>query len=207
MFGINPVFLCVSAAAILAPGPDILYTVARGISNGRKASIVAAAGFACGLSVHTSLAVFGLSAILLASAWAFTCVKILGAGYLVYLGIRAWGSQGLVSLPKTGEKPGAKRIYAQAFLMNVLNPKVALFYLAFLPQFTRPELGHLARQFFTLGLCFAILTFVIFSTVGICSSIVGRKMTEKPRLMRFMDRTVGTLFIGLGIKLAFTGAK
>ncbi len=206
-FSISPVFVLASIAIILSPGPDILYVLARGISHGRKTAVVAAAGFASGLSVHTTLAVCGLSALLVASAVAFTCVKIAGAGYLVYLGIRAWGSRGLISLPTAAGDLRRKRIFAQAFLMNVLNPKVAIFFLAFLPQFIRPELGHTPRQFLILGICFAITSFVIFSLVGIFSSVFGCWITTRPKLARFLDRLVGSIFIAIGVRLALSGTR
>lgn len=206
-FSISPLFILASIAIILSPGPDILYVLARGISHGRKTAIIAAAGFASGLSVHTTLAVCGLSALLVASAVAFTCVKIAGAAYLVYLGIRVWGSRGLISLPSTTNNLGHKRIYGQAFLMNVLNPKVAIFFLAFLPQFIRPELGHTPRQFFVLGLSFAIMSFIIFSLVGIFSSLFGHWITTRPKLIRFLDRLVGSIFVGLGVRLALSGTR
>src|ERR1044071_1065546 len=131
---ITPMFLLASAAITVSPGPDILYVLAKGISQGRRPALVAAAGFASGLSVHTTMAVIGLSALLMASAVGFTVVKFAGAAYLVYLGIRALFSAGLASLPVSGEPVSGKRIFAQAFAMNVLNPKVAMFFLAFLPQ-------------------------------------------------------------------------
>src|SRR6266850_8613917 len=130
---ITPIFLLASAAVTISPGPDILYVLAKGISAGRRSALIAAVGFASGLSVHTTMAVVGLSALLMASAVGFTIVKFAGGAYLVYLGIRALTSGGLVSLPASGEPMTGKRIFTQAFVMNVLNPKVAMFFLAFLP--------------------------------------------------------------------------
>lgn len=206
MCEINPLFFAVSILAILAPGPDILYTIARGISSGPKAAVVAASGFACGLSVHTSLAVLGLSALLRDSAPAFLCVKIVGAAYLTYLGIRAWGSQGLIRIPAASGQPPLKRIFGQAFLMNILNPKVAIFFLSFFPQFVRPENGPLPHQFLMLGIWFAILTLLLFSTAGICASFLAKRLLSNSRLALYLDRTVGTLFIALGVKLALSGS-
>jgi threonine/homoserine/homoserine lactone efflux protein len=200
---ISPVFLLASVAVTLAPGPDILYVVAKGISQGRATAIVAATGFVSGLSVHTAFAVTGLSALLLASAVAFTAVKLAGGAYLAYLGIRAWLSRGLISLPTAGVNHSHRRIFAQAFLMNVLNPKVAIFFLAFLPQFIHREAGHVPAQFLALGLCFALQAWVIFSVMGISSSRVGRCLSTRPNLARFLDRLVGSIFIALGAKLAF----
>ena len=204
---ISPVFVAATIAVTLAPGPDILYVLAKGISQGRGRAILASAGFCSGLSVHTAFAALGFSALLMASAVAFTCVKIAGAGYLIYLGVRAWGSRGLISIPAAGDAPGGRRIFAQAFLMNVLNPKVAVFFLAFLPQFTHPRQGHMAREFFLLGLCFAVISFCIFSLVGIFSAGLGRWIHARPKVARVLDRTVGALFVGLGLRLALAGSR
>ena len=201
---LNPVFLTASALITLAPGPDNLYVVSKGISQGRKSALVAAAGFASGLSVHTTLAACGLSALLLASAVAFTCVKLLGAAYLVYLGIRTLGARGLVAVPDSGQALPPRRIFAQAFLMNVLNPKVAMFFLAFLPQFARPERGPLAPQLCQLGGVFALIALALFSMLGLCSSLLGRWIRSRPRLTRGLDRAVGVLFILLGLGLALS---
>lgn len=204
---ISPMFLLASAAVTISPGPDILYVLAKGIAQGRRPALIAAAGFASGLSVHTTMAVVGLSALLMTSAIAFTIVKIAGGAYLVYLGIRALFSGGLVSLPASGEPMSGQRIFAQAFAMNVLNPKVAMFFLAFLPQFTRRDQGNLSIQLLLLGISFAVIALVIFSLVGIFSSTLGAWIRSKPKGMRAFDFIVGSLFIGLGVRLALATNK
>jgi threonine/homoserine/homoserine lactone efflux protein len=196
-----PAFLLACVLIVLAPGPDILYVLATGISRGRMAAIVAAGGFASGLSVHTGCLAFGLSALLVASGAAFACVKFAGAAYLFWLGIKALRSQGVISLA-AGEKPAARpRIFAQAFLMNVLNPKVALFFLAFLPHFASPERGHLLRQFLVLGAWLAVVAFAIFSVVGVFSSGIGGWLRARPRATRWIDRLVGAVFLGIGVRM------
>lgn len=204
---ISPMFLLASAAVTISPGPDILYVLAKGIAQGRRPALIAAAGFASGLSVHTTMAVVGLSALLMTSAIAFTIVKIAGGAYLVYLGIRALFSGGLVSLPASGEPMSGQRIFAQAFAMNVLNPKVAMFFLAFLPQFTRRDQGNLSIQLLLLGISFAVIALVLFSLVGIFSSTLGAWIRSKPKGMRAFDFIVGSLFIGLGVRLALATNK
>jgi len=199
---ITPIFLLASAAVTISPGPDILYVLAKGISAGRRSALVAAAGFASGLSVHTTMAFVGLSALLTASAVAFTIVKFAGGAYLLYLGIKAFRSGGLVSVPESGEMLPDRRIFAQAFLMNVLNPKVAMFFLAFLPQFTRPQHGNLSMQLLLLGVSFALVALVIFSIVGIFSSYIGGWLRSKPRGLRVFDYLIGSIFICLGLRLA-----
>ena len=204
---ITPVFLLASAAVTISPGPDILYVLAKGISQGRRTGVVAAAGFASGLSIHTTMVVVGLSALLMASAVAFTIVKFAGGAYLLYLGIKAFRSGGLVSVPRSGEPLSDRRIFGQAFLMNVLNPKVAMFFLAFLPQFTRREQGRLSMQLLLLGISFALVALVIFSIVAVFSAAIGGWLRSQPKGFRIFDYVIGSLFIGLGLRLAFSSKQ
>jgi threonine/homoserine/homoserine lactone efflux protein len=198
-----PAFLLACVLIVLAPGPDILYVLATGIARGRTTAVVAAGGFASGLSVHTGCLALGLSALLVASTKAFACVKIAGAAYLLWLGVKSLRSRGAISL-SAGDRPLARRrIFAQAFLMNVLNPKVALFFLAFLPHFAIPEAGHLFRQFLVLGAWLALLAFTIFSMVGVFSSGIGGWLRQRPRATRWIDRLVGVVFLGIGVRLVF----
>jgi len=198
----TPAFILASAALALAPGPDILYVLAKGMAQGRRTALISAAGFCSGLSIHTAASACGLSALLVASATAFTLVKLLGAAYLVYLGIRAILSRGLVSLPENAAALSDKRIFTQAFLMNVLNPKVALFFLAFLPQFVRTESGAIPQQLILLGIGFGMISFTVFSLVGLFSAVLGHHIRSRPMLTRFLDRIAGAAFILLGLRLA-----
>ena len=200
----TPAFVFASVVITLAPGPDILYVLAKGIAQGRRPALIAAAGFCSGLTVHTAAAACGLSALLVASATAFTIVKLFGAAYLIYLGIRAILSRGLISLPENSAALSDRKIFAQAFLMNVLNPKVALFFLAFLPQFIRSDQGNAPQQFVLLGIGFGIIAFVIFSTVGVFSAVLGKQVRAHPVVARFLDRVAGTAFVFLGLRLAFS---
>jgi threonine/homoserine/homoserine lactone efflux protein len=195
-------FILTSAALAIAPGPDILYVLAKGISQGRRSALIAAAGFCSGLSIHTTASACGLSALLVASATAFTIAKLLGAGYLVYLGVRAIFSRGLISLPENHVALSGRKIFAQAFLMNVLNPKVALFFLAFLPQFVRTEQGSIPQQLILLGIGFGSVSFLIFALVGLFSAAIGRHVRSRPTITRLLDRIAGTAFILLGLRLA-----
>jgi threonine/homoserine/homoserine lactone efflux protein len=199
----TPAFVLASVAITLAPGPDILYVLAKGIAQGRRAALIAATGFCSGLTVHTAAAACGLSALLVASATAFTIVKLLGATYLIYLGIRAILAHGLISLPENSATLSSRTIFAHAFLMNVLNPKVALFFLAFLPQFVRTDQGSVPRQFILFGVGFGLIAFVIFSLVGFFSAALGKHIRTSPAIARFLDRIAGVVFILLGFRLAF----
>ncbi|MFT3784118.1 MAG: LysE family translocator [Nibricoccus sp.] len=199
---VTPAFLLASAAITLSPGPDILYVLAKGISQGRRSALVAAAGFCSGLSVHTTAAAVGLSAMLVASSAAFTAVKVCGAAYLVYLGIRAIVSKDLIAVPDQHERLPDKRIFAQAFVMNVLNPKVALFYLAFIPQFIPPNATHPGMHFMALGISFAVVALAIFSSVGVFSGSISLLIRSRPKLTFHLNRLAGLIFIALGVRLA-----
>ena len=203
----TPAFVLTSAALAIAPGPDVLYVLAKGMAQGRRSALTAAAGFCSGLSIHTAASACGLSALLVASATAFTAVKLLGAAYLVYLGVRAILSRGLISLPDNQDALSGRKIIAQAFLMNVLNPKVALFFLAFLPQFVRADEGSIPQQLILLGIGFGIVAFVVFSLVGLFSDAIGRHVRSRPALTRFLDRIAGTAFILLGLRLAASSQR
>ncbi len=194
-------YLLACAAIAIAPGPDILFVLGTGMARGRTIAVVAAAGFASGLTVHTTAVVCGLSALLMASASAFACVKFAGAAYLLYLGIQALRSKGGLTLRQAEAAPPA-RIYARAFLMNVLNPKVAMFFLAFLPQFTNPAKGSLAGQLILLGATLAVVAFCIFSLVGVFSSALGGWLRARPQFVRGFDWAIGALFVSLGLRLA-----
>jgi len=195
-------FFLTSAALAIAPGPDILYVLAKGVSQGRRSALIAAAGFCSGLSIHTAASACGLSALLVASATAFTIAKLLGAGYLVYLGIKAILSRGLISMPENHAALSGRKIFTQAFLMNVLNPKVALFFLAFLPQFVRTEQGSIPQQFILLGIGFGAVSFLVFALAGLFSASIGQHIRTHPTLTRTLDRLAGAAFILLGLRLA-----
>lgn len=198
-------FVLASAMLAIAPGPDILYVLAKGISQGRRAAIVAAVGFCSGLTIHTAASVCGLSALLIASATAFTFMKLLGAAYLVYLGIGAIFSRSLIALPENTAPVSSRKIFAQAFLMNLLNPKVALFFLAFLPQFVSADQGSVPVQLFLLGFGFGIISFAVFSFAGLFSATIGQYVRTRPVLTRLLDCIAGTAFILLGLRLAVFG--
>jgi threonine/homoserine/homoserine lactone efflux protein len=195
-------FILASAALAIAPGPDVLYVLAKGIAQGRRSALIAATGFCSGLSIHTAASACGLSALLVASATAFTVAKLLGAAYLVYLGTRALFSRGLISLPENHVALTGRKIFAQAFLMNVLNPKVALFFLAFLPQFVRPERGAIPQQLILLGVGFGVISFGVFSLIGVFSDALGQRIRSRPAITRSLDRIAGAVFILLGLRLA-----
>src|SRR5215208_3087481 len=139
-------FVGVSWALIITPGPDMLYVITRGVTQGRRAGMLSAIGVICGILVHTTAAALGLTLILQTSALAFLIVKTLGAAYLIYLGIKAWWEKSTFHLPASTSNVSSRRVFWQGVFSNVLNPKVAIFFLAFLPQFVDKGGSHIALQ-------------------------------------------------------------
>jgi len=200
-------FLGVSWALILAPGPDMLYVISRGIAHGRRAGVLSAIGVVSGILVHTTAAAFGLTLILQTSAFAFLLVKYVGAAYLIYLGIKAWHDKSTLSIATTAPVVNSHALFWQGVLSNVLNPKVAIFFLAFLPQFIEKESSHVAWQMVFLGLTFACFGLCFLLIVGYSSGTIGRWLTQRPQYAQSLQRLSGGILIGLGIRLAFTETK
>ena len=194
-------FLVASIALILAPGPDSLYVLARGLGQGRRAGLVAALGSSSGLLVHTTLAALGLAVLLQTSEIAYTVVRVGGALYLIYLGVRALLSRERFAVGATASQFSPQRMYLQGMLTNVLNPKVALFFIAFLPQFADPHTPSFALSMLTLGLTFAMLTVCYLTLVGTLSGALGRTLLSQPRVAGAMRWVTGGVFIGLGLRL------
>lgn len=187
---------------ILAPGPDIIFTLTQGITKGRKTALLTAMGLTLGNSVHTVAAALGLSIIFKTSAVAFTVFKTFGAVYLFFLAYKSIKHRkDPLVINKEDNKTNDKMILMRGFLMNVLNPKVALFYLAFLPQFVNHENGNIAIQMIVLGLIFMILTAILFSLVAFFSGFFGDWIQKRPRFSEYMNIIASTVFIGLGVKL------
>ncbi len=195
-------FLTASLVVIVAPGPDNIMVLTRGVAQGRGAALVSACGASLGLVVHSVFAAVGLSALLAQSAVAFSVVKYVGAAYLIYLGLRALLDRGSFALPR-GEAPRAPRkVFAQAVTSNVLNPKIAVFFLAYLPQFANPATGRTALQLLALGLVFALLTLAIFGALALFSGSLGSWLRTRPKLAGGLGWLTGGVLISLGLRLA-----
>jgi threonine/homoserine/homoserine lactone efflux protein len=195
-------FLAASIAITVAPGPDNLQVLARGISQGRAAGLVAALGFAAGISFHTTLAALGVAALLKSSPMAFEAVKLAGAAYLIWIGIKAIRSKGLSSAHERPSQPLAV-VFRQSVIGNLLNPKVTLFFIVFLPQFVNPHGGQsVMLQMFELGGVFMLQTVAVFSVFGVAAGIIGAYLKRRPRVGVWLDRLAGATFIGLGIRVA-----
>ncbi len=204
-------FVAASLAVIVAPGPDNIYVLTRGIAQGRKVALASAWGMCSGLLFHTTLAAVGLSAILARSAGALSLVKYIGAAYLVYLGIRAL-------LSREEFSPSVEKIFTvklrnfflQGLTMNLLNPKVAVFFMAFLPQFVSPSVGtagSAALRLVALGLVFALLSVIIFSAIALFSGVVGDRLSRNPRFATALQWSTAFVLVGLGVRLAVSGRQ
>jgi threonine/homoserine/homoserine lactone efflux protein len=198
----------VSAAALLLaiPGPAVLYIVGRSIGQGRNAGLVSALGIGVGTLIHTLAAAVGLSALLVSSATAFSVVKYLGAAYLVYLGIqRLRSKQSLAASDTTAPQATLARVFSQGIVVNVLNPKTALFFFAFLPQFIDPARGRVATQILSLGVLFACMGTTSDSLWALFSGSGASWLRNNQRWMRNERYVSGGILISLGVATAFVG--
>ncbi|MEM8795587.1 MAG: LysE family translocator [Pseudomonadota bacterium] len=187
---------------VFIPGPATLLTVARATTSGTKVGIATGAGITAGDIIHTVMAVIGISAIIAASATLFSIVKYLGAGYLIYLGVKAILEKVPVDLGQGRVPITAPQAFRQAILAEVLNPKTALFFLAFLPQFVEPENGFVFAQLTILGVLFALIGF--FSTIvySVAAGGLGNFLRRNPVVLKWQGKVVGTIYCTLGARLA-----
>lgn len=197
-------FIATSLLIIVTPGQDMVLVMSRTLSGGTRAGLVTAAGVSVGLLVHTMLATLGLGALLQASEWLFTTLKVIGAMYLLYLGITLLRSSGELTLAsgRDGAQASRLRTFAQGALSNVSNPKVALFYLAFLPQFVPAGTAHPMLSLFVLGATFAGLTFLVKGPVALFAGLLSASIRRNPSILTRMHRVSGIVLLGLGVKLA-----
>jgi RhtB (resistance to homoserine/threonine) family protein len=189
----------------ITPGQDTLYIIGRAIAQGRRAGLLSVLGISTGLIVHTFAAAFGLSAILATSASAFMAIKLIGAAYLVYLGVRMWFDRPAShqdSAALTPESPWA--VYRAGVLTNVLNPKVALFFLAFLPQFIDPAADSKITAFLFLGAVFTATGTMWCVILALAASAIRRRLQTSSGISGLIRRVTGAVFVGLGVKLAVT---
>jgi threonine/homoserine/homoserine lactone efflux protein len=196
-------YVAIVLGFVFIPGPATLLTVTRATTSGTRAGLATGLGIAVGDIIHTAMAVFGISAIVLASAFLFSVVKYLGAAYLIYLGICAIIERRPVAFGAATPPITASTAFRQAILAELLNPKTALFFLAFLPQFVRPENGSVLLQLAVLGLILVLLG--LFSTMAfaICAGGVGVFLRKHAAVLRWQGKVVGGIYCALGARLAF----
>lgn len=197
-------FLAAAMAVIAAPGPDILYVLSRALAGGKRIGCISAFGIAAGEVLHTLLVVLGLAALLQASARAFLVVRLIGACYLVYLGVRTIREPNHFEVLQRVVPTGRWNVFRQGVLTNLFNPKAILFFVTFLPQFVNAGSGRPQLQLVTLGLSFAILDVIFLGVLALCAGHVNILLTRGPRNAERLRVATGSLLVGLGARLAFT---
>jgi threonine/homoserine/homoserine lactone efflux protein len=198
-------FIIASFLLCLAPGPDNIYVLTQGMTKSKKAALVTTLGLCTGLIIHTSAAAFGISVIFKTSEIAFNIVKFVGAAYLLYIAFQAFKYRNEpLNLSVQNSSNELKKLYIKGFFMNVLNPKVSIFFLAFLPQFVTPEKGSVPMQMIILGLIFMALTIVVFSSIGIAGNLLSAKLIQKPSIVKYMNIMTSFVLGGLAVKLALS---
>ena len=196
------IFLAATLALNLTPGPDMLYVMARGIGQGRMAGVVSALGIGGGTLVHTVAVALGLSTLLVSVPALYEVIRYGGAAYLLYLGIRTLTSREKMRLETEQPRQSLSRIFRQGVITNVLNPKVALFFIAFLPQFADPARGSVTWQLLMLGLLFNLSGTTVNTLVGLLSGYLGAKLKERPTFWRVQRWFTGGVFVALAARLA-----
>jgi threonine/homoserine/homoserine lactone efflux protein len=200
------VFAVAALLLLLTPGPAVLFIVARSVEQGRVAGLVSVCGITTGTLVHVAAAALGLSALLASSALAFALVKYAGAAYLIYIGLRRILSRAdAAAAPSQLPRRSLTRLYRDGIVVNLLNPKTALFFLAFLPQFVDPARGAMAFQIAFLGLLFALMGLTSDGLYALAAGTAGRWVKRNSHYLRFERYVTGSVFIGLGVTAAFAG--
>ncbi|MCW8963282.1 MAG: LysE family translocator [Gammaproteobacteria bacterium] len=197
------IFLLASVALAIAPGPDNIFVLTQSAVHGRAAGLLVTLGLCTGLLVHTAAVILGVAAIFKTSVFAFNVLKILGASYLLYLAWQAFRA-GLsnVSL-HDGPRAGARVLYMRGIVMNVTNPKVAIFFMAFLPQFANPETGSLTLQLILFGVIFILVTLLVFGTIAWTAGMLGEWLKGSKQAQIVLHRVAGAVFAALAIRLIF----
>jgi threonine/homoserine/homoserine lactone efflux protein len=196
-------FLVTSFIVIVSPGTGVLFTLAAGLSRGSRASVVAAFGCTIGIVPHMAAAIMGLAALLHASALAFQSFKYLGVAYLLYMAWNTLRERGALKVEKEVNARSAVQVTVTAILINILNPKLSIFFLAFLPQFVSRGESHPLSRMLELSAVFMLMTFVVFVGYGLFAASIRDHVISRPRVLTWMRRTFAGAFVALGAKLAF----
>ena len=195
-------FLVTSLIVVASPGTGVLYTLAAGLSRGSRASAVAAFGCTLGIVPHMAAAVMGLAALLHTSALAFHTLKYLGVAYLLYMAWNALQERGALRVEQEVGARSARQVITSAILINILNPKLSIFFFAFLPQFVSAQETHPLARMLELSAVFMLLTFVVFVGYGLFAAAIRNHVVSRPRVLTWMRRTFAAAFVALGAKLA-----
>ena len=197
-------FLITTFIVVASPGTGVIYTLAAGLSRGARASVLAA--FACTLGIipHMAAAITGLAALLYTSALAFEIIKYLGVAYLLYMAWATLREHGALSIEGDKAPKTARQVIVEGILINLLNPKLSIFFFAFLPQFVTPTQASALPQMLGLSGVFMLMTFAIFAIYGVFAAAVRQHIVSRPRVLTWMRRAFAGAFVALGVKLAFT---
>jgi threonine/homoserine/homoserine lactone efflux protein len=205
VLSLHQLFIVLAASAVItiAPGPDNLAILSLGMARGRNSGMTFGFGCALGCLNHTVLAALGVSALIAASPAAFTGLKFAGGAYLIWLGVQALRPARPIAKLDAGSDPqeSARRLFIKGLLANAINPKVILFFLAFLPQFTDSARGHIGWQMLGLGLVFTLQAIAIFGAIGWFAGAIGERLSQVPGAAAWLDRVAGCIFIALGMRL------
>ena len=196
-------FLLTSLIVVISPGTGVLYTLAAGLSRGHRASVVAAFGCTLGIVPHMAAAILGLAALLHTSAVAFQTLKYLGVAYLLYMAWMTLKETGALKVETRTDNRSSLQVIVSAILINLLNPKLSIFFFAFLPQFVRADEAHPLPRMLELSSVFMVLTFVVFVGYGLFAAAIRSHVISRPRILAWMRRSFAAAFVALGVKLAF----
>ncbi|MGB3027375.1 LysE family translocator [Paradevosia shaoguanensis] len=195
-------FLITTLVVVASPGTGVLYTLAAGLTRGARASVVAAFGCTLGIIPHMAAAITGLAALLHASALAFEVIKYAGVAYLLYMAWQTLREKGALNVEGQSAPRSARQVIVESVLINILNPKLSIFFFAFLPQFVDPSASGAVPKMLELSAVFMALTFGVFAIYGVCAAGVRQHVVSRPGVMTWMRRTFAVAFVGLGVKLA-----
>ncbi|MBA2518669.1 MAG: LysE family translocator [Chloroflexia bacterium] len=197
-------FLVTSLILVATPGTGVLYTLAAGLTRGARAGVVAAVGCTLGIIPHLAAAILGLAAVLHASAVAFQVLKYLGVAYLLYMAWSTLRDQGALTVETAADPRSSRQVIVSAILINILNPKLSIFFLAFLPQFVNANEPDAVSRMLGLSAVFMLLTLIVFAGYGIAAAAVRTHVISRPRVLTWLRRTFAAAFVALGAKLALT---
>lgn len=197
------IFVTASLALGLSPGPDNIFVLTQSALNGSKAGILVTLGLCTGLLVHTAAVTLGVAALFQTSEFAFTALKIMGALYLVYLAIQAFRASS-TKLSQATEKIDSGQLYIRGIIMNITNPKVGIFFLAFLPQFSDPALGSVTLQILVFGALFIVCAFLVMGSIAWFSGYLGEWLKNSDKAQIYMNRIAGLIFVGLALRLVMS---
>lgn len=195
-------FLLTSLVILIAPGPDMAFIISRSVGEGRNAGIATALGMQVGVLVHICLAAFGLSAILMTSVWAFQIIKYIGAAYLIYLGIQSLKREKSINIISEKNTISVRKAFIQGAITDIFNPKVALFFLTFLPQFINPQISNPIDQFFIFGIIFSVMGLAVDIVTSVLASSLRQVLSKNKGILRWQQKISGFTLIGLGTWLA-----